>query len=212
MIDNYCERTGPEFWSEPINALTNLSFIIAAILVFRIIAKKNIKSLDVYLFGFSFLSIGIGSFLFHTFATRWAELADVIPILIFQVLYLWFYSKNIMQLSPLKSSLFLSSFFIISFFIGTLPPLLNGSIIYAPAILYLLILSIYHVATNKKRKYTLLASSIIFIFSLTFRSIDMMFCDHLPFGTHFMWHLLNGVMLYMIVIGYVENRLEGSNN
>ena len=30
-IDIYCERVGPEFWSEPVNAVTNGAFIIAGI-------------------------------------------------------------------------------------------------------------------------------------------------------------------------------------
>jgi len=31
MIDNYCERIDPSFWSEPVNAMTNLAFIVAAL-------------------------------------------------------------------------------------------------------------------------------------------------------------------------------------
>jgi hypothetical protein len=30
-VDLYCERTGPELWSEPVNALTNLAFVAAGI-------------------------------------------------------------------------------------------------------------------------------------------------------------------------------------
>ena len=30
-IDGYCERTGPEYWSEPVNAVTNAAFLIAAL-------------------------------------------------------------------------------------------------------------------------------------------------------------------------------------
>jgi hypothetical protein len=29
-VDLYCERTDPSFWAEPINALSNLSFLLAA--------------------------------------------------------------------------------------------------------------------------------------------------------------------------------------
>ena len=34
-IDLYCERTGPELWSEPLNALSNLAFIGVAALLWR---------------------------------------------------------------------------------------------------------------------------------------------------------------------------------
>ena len=30
-FDLYCERTGVEFWSEPVNALTNLAFVVAGL-------------------------------------------------------------------------------------------------------------------------------------------------------------------------------------
>ena len=32
-IDLYCERLGPSFWAERVNALTNIAFILALILV-----------------------------------------------------------------------------------------------------------------------------------------------------------------------------------
>ena len=34
-IDAYCERTDASYWSEPINAVTNFAFIIAALIMFR---------------------------------------------------------------------------------------------------------------------------------------------------------------------------------
>ena len=34
-IDMYCERTDPGLWSEPLNALTNLAFLLAAALLWR---------------------------------------------------------------------------------------------------------------------------------------------------------------------------------
>ncbi len=44
------------------------------------------------------VSIGIGSALFHTFATTWARLLDVNPILLFQLLFLWLYTRHVMEL------------------------------------------------------------------------------------------------------------------
>ena len=33
-VDLYCERLDPSFWAEPLNAFTNLSFLIAAAIAF----------------------------------------------------------------------------------------------------------------------------------------------------------------------------------
>ena len=92
-IDIYCERTGPEFWSEPLNAVTNLAFIFAAFLVARMILRAGPeRRRDGALWGLTGLIcvIGIGSGLFHTFATRWALLADIIPIALFILIYTWY--------------------------------------------------------------------------------------------------------------------------
>ncbi len=44
MIDLYCERTGPGLWAEPFNALTNLSFFVAAWFAWRLIAGPDRRS------------------------------------------------------------------------------------------------------------------------------------------------------------------------
>ena len=77
------------FWAEPINAVTNLAFIIAAILVVMAWRKSTKKSRAVLFLGLWIGVIGVGSFLFHTFATAWSAAADSIPILIFILAYLY---------------------------------------------------------------------------------------------------------------------------
>ena len=39
-----------------------------------------------------------------------------------------------------------------------------------------------------------LASSIFFV-SLSFRTADQVLCSLVPIGTHFIWHILNGLVL-----------------
>ncbi len=41
FIDLYCERTAPGFWNEPINAISNVGFVIAAILAWRVSQKRE---------------------------------------------------------------------------------------------------------------------------------------------------------------------------
>ena len=86
-IDLYCERTGPEFWNEPVNAVSNVAFLVAAIISWQISQRRQQgdvwEKLIIVLAG----AIGIGSYLFHTFAKSWAELADIIPIWSFVAAY-----------------------------------------------------------------------------------------------------------------------------
>ena len=94
QLFRYCER-GAEaaFWAEPLNALSNAAFLLAAIAAGRELARwptggrRTFEALLVLLVAV----IGIGSFLFHTLATRWAMYADVIPIGLFMLAY-WGYT------------------------------------------------------------------------------------------------------------------------
>ena len=51
----------------------------------------------------------------------------------------------------------------------------------------------------------LLIASAVFLTSLTMRTIDNAICDYLTIGTHFFWHLFNGLLLYLIIRGLVMN-------
>ena len=46
QMDNYCERVGPEFWSEPLNAVTNAAFLVAALGAFLHVAPQDTGRLD----------------------------------------------------------------------------------------------------------------------------------------------------------------------
>src|SRR3546814_1971004 len=91
FIDLYCERVGPGLWAEPLNLVTNLAFILAGVLL--VVALRRAEPAvrrDPAIIGLAVLVlvVGIGSGLFHSFATRWAALAAVIPIALFILFYL----------------------------------------------------------------------------------------------------------------------------
>jgi hypothetical protein len=44
-----------------------------------------------------------------------------------------------------------------------------------------------------------LAAGATLAVSLFFRSIDNAICESVPLGTHFLWHLLNGLVLYLLL-------------
>ena len=78
-VNIYCERTDASFWSEPINALTNLAFLIAAGMLWSRAQSQGAARLLAVLIGL----IGVGSFLFHTFGNRLTGLLDVFFIAAF---------------------------------------------------------------------------------------------------------------------------------
>src|SRR3546814_19586540 len=102
-IDIYCERLGPCLWAEPLNAFTNLAFIVAGIVLVAALRRAGpAVRRDPAMLGLVLLLfvIGIGSGLFHPFAVAWAALADVIPVALFILLYLYLALRRLVALPP----------------------------------------------------------------------------------------------------------------
>ncbi|MEG4395996.1 ceramidase domain-containing protein [Microcoleus sp. BROC3] len=196
-IDLYCERLIPGLWREPLNAISNVSFIIAAWAIWQLAQRHHKIFLGIWILIALATSIGIGSFLFHTFATRWANLLDVIPILLFQLCFIWLYSRRVVRMNSGYAGVLLAAFFFFSDFSKQFINLLNGSLSYAPAFLVLLGLGLYHYRQQKREPFILLAATGVFLLALAFRTIDRAICPFFSTGTHFLWHLCNGVLLYL---------------
>lgn len=202
----YCERSAnPAFWAEPVNALTNILFLVAAWFVWRRANKLEATSTGTSLLLILMCAIGIGSFLWHTFATTWARWADVLPILFFQLLYAWMYFRKVAQVRRVSALAIVVVYGVTAFGGRQFPHLLNGSLIYAPAMMFLLFLGAYHAATKRRERYIVLGATGIFIIALTARTMDNIICPCFPLGSHFMWHVCNALVLYLVMSALLAN-------
>jgi hypothetical protein len=196
-VDLYCERVDPSFWAEPVNALSNAAFLIAAAAA---CAQWRGRGRDWPALALILLTaaVGIGSFIFHTFATRGAALFDTIPIALFIYGYFLLALRRFLGLSFVWTLVLLGGFFALSQAVAAMVPrgFLNGSHYYLPALAALL--AIGALASGATRRTLLLAGG-VFAGSIAFRSVDLAVCDALPLGTHFLWHGLNGVVLYLLL-------------
>ena len=213
QIDIYCERMGPEFWAEPWNAVTNAAFLIAAVWVFVVLRRDGRLEAGTGLLLGLLTAIGIGSFLFHTVATRWAALADVLPIMLFILAYLALTIRRGFELSWWWAGgitlAFLPASFAVSSAVGQLAGgALGGSSGYVPALLALLIAGGWLVARGVREGQWLLAAAAVFVASITLRTLDQPLCQATPFGTHFMWHVLNAVVLGLLI--WALSRMPGA--
>jgi hypothetical protein len=82
-VDLYCERVGASFWAEPVNALTNAAFLLAAAIACVRWWRAGARDWPTLALIVVLVAIGFGSFAFHTLATRGAVYLDVIPIAVF---------------------------------------------------------------------------------------------------------------------------------
>jgi hypothetical protein len=209
-IDGYCERVGPEFWSEPVNAITNGAFIIAGVYALIVAIRANRTDAPVLWLTFLVLAIGTGSFLFHTYATVWAVMADTGPIALFILSYLIISFWAYFHVGWGKSVLIgLGAMVLMGLVSGALRPLIgayvNNSQSYFPAMMALFIIGGILIARGHRAGKWLVAAGGVFVASLTFRSIDEMLCAGFPLGTHFAWHILNGVVLGTLVIALIRH-------
>ena len=101
-VDGYCERVDASVWSEPLNATTNITFLIASVWILRKDGLNGLSRTLAYLLG----AIGCASFLFHTLAQAWTGALDVVFILFFTLLYLFAATKDFFGSKILCSDLF----------------------------------------------------------------------------------------------------------
>lgn len=205
MLDLYCERVGPGLSAEPLNALTNVAFLIAAWAAWSLARRSRIVPADIWMLIALSIVIGIGSALFHTFATGWARILDEVPILLFQLWYLWLYMHRIMARAPGLAAATIAGYLAAAYLGRQFPLLLNGSLVYAPALILMLGLGLYHFLQHKAGRCLLLGGMGVFVISLVLRSIDEAACPYVPTGTHFLWHILNGVVLYLSMRALILN-------
>ena len=72
-IDLYCERLAPGLFGEPANALSNAAFFAAAWLLAREARRLGAWRPDIVLLVALTVLVGLGSTVFHTLATTWAQ-------------------------------------------------------------------------------------------------------------------------------------------
>ena len=209
-VDNYCERLDAGLFAEPLNALTNLAFLIAAWLVWRLASIRGAPGARVRLLAVLVAIVGVGSGLFHTFANTLTLWLDVIPILLFQLVFLWLYFRDVVGMRRTLAATILAVFLAAGLGAEFVPNVLHGSLVYVPAIVVLAILGIYHYRRRLVEPALLLAAAGVFLVSLALRTADAELCRLVPVGTHFLWHLLNAVVLYLVSRAYASNARTAS--
>lgn len=223
-IDAYCERTDASLWSEPLNAASNAAFLLAALaLSLRLRRAGPPDRVAAALAGLIGV-IGLGSFLFHTLANRWSALADVAPIALFIHAYLFVALRRFLALGAWAALAAVIAFASLArpfeaaaaMFLPAARAALGGSVAYLPA--GLAIFAVGGLTLRRARLdgspglaragRELVATGLIFAASLLFRSLDLALCAALPAGTHWLWHVLNAVVLFRLVRIAMEARRD----
>lgn len=199
-LDLYCERTGPGFFEEPLNAVSNAGFVLAAWLVWR---KGRGRPWDFRVMALLIVLIGVCSVIFHMFAMRWAAALDTAAI----ALFIWFYLQRVLVRAAgfgnVSALLMVMSYALTAHLAERSfnAEWLNGSIAYLPPLALLGGITVTIGATKGELVAPFLIATVLFGLSLALRTIDMAVCHVFHEGTHFLWHLFNAAVLYALGIG-----------
>lgn len=221
QVSCYCERgLNPDFWAEPLNAMSNMAFLLAAVFAYADLRASGFKQGRGIILGLIVLlmTVGVGSFLFHTYATVWSRLADIAPIAVFVAIYMvlalnWFLNVPVWAASLVSAVTVAVT--VAMFLFGAA---LNGSLAYGPALLALVIVGLTLRARKHDAAGYVLPAFLVFAGSLTLRTMDgwpddgplgcmvrQMGEQQVAIGTHPLWHILNAVMLYLLLRALIEN-------
>lgn len=214
-VDLYCERFGPGLWAEPLNALTNLAFVIAGVAIAawlpRAFAPRAVP-LHYHLLASLIALIGVCSAAFHFFATRWAATLDVASIALFIYAFVVCFAHEVLEVRWSLAWIAAPAFWALGVFVMApfTPDALNGSVDYLPALVGLaLIASGLALRRRHGAKWFALAAA-AFALSIALRSVDLAWCRNWVWGTHWAWHLLNAAVLSAAMVGLVRSRGRGA--
>ncbi len=225
-VFSYCERGGdPSFWAEPLNALSNGAFILAGLAAgWQLVrAPRKDRALFEWLLVALILAIGTGSFLFHTYATVWAIPFDTVPISLFMLAYLGYALRRFAGAPWIIVIASLIAFYAsVRYMQGLhcsneLLPVtraagkrcFNGTLGYTPAFAALVLVAALLSGQGHRAAKYLFAAAALFLAAMTFRTIDLEVCTWAVrggrgVGTHFLWHALNGLLLYVLMLAAIR--------
>jgi len=202
-VDIYCERTTAAWDAEPLNAISNFAFFIAAWAVWRLQKQRPNTEIagPIQALWIIIAVVGAGSLTFHTVATRWAEWADVIPILIFMIVYCWMILTVFFRMPVWLKTLITLVFFAATFYLESdeFEKVLWGGAMYLPTLFFLMAAGAGIWRRDADAGKAFFTAALLFVVSFAFRTIDMPLCSQLSIGTHYFWHFFNAAVLFLLV-------------
>ena len=72
------------------------------------------------------------------------------------------------------------------------------------------VLGAYHCQGRKLERSLLLVAATVFLLSLALRPVDIRICSQFGLGSHFLWHVLNALVIYLVMRALIVNLSTGS--
>lgn len=198
MLDTpteYCEQL-LYISFEPINAVTNIAFVVFALLAFYKLRHQT--GVLKFFLPFLLLFMGAGSAWWHMGHSAWGDMTDTLSIIVFAS------TVSVLLLYKLIGSRTKVIIAFVPLLLLTLAveqlPYLNSSLPYIVLLIGLMVVGTFYAKEFPASKLLVIASIITFTLAIVFRTLDMELCSQIAIGTHFLWHIFVALLGYQLIL------------
>lgn len=204
----YCERDTAGWFAEPLNTVSGLAFFISAWQAWRQLERARLREQwDLHLLAGLIGLVGLASMLWHASGIGWLHWFDAAAVAAFVLAYWQVFLVRVSQLgwAGLAIGWLLTGAGLALFYLF-LPQLFLGStLVYAPLLLLLLAGIVMSARVDRRLARDLLLASGLLLLALVVRAADLLLCDWVIVGTHWLWHLLTAGLLFVLVDGMIRH-------
>lgn len=204
----YCERDTAGWFAEPLNTVSGLAFFISAWQAWRQLEGARLREQwDLHLLAGLIGLVGVASMLWHASGIGWLRWFDAAAVAAFVLAYWQVFLVRVSGLgwAGLVVGWLLTGAGLALFYL-LLPRLLLGStLVYAPLLLLLLAGIVMSMRVDRRLARDLFLASILFLLAMVVRAADLLLCEWVIVGTHWLWHLLTAGLLFVLVDGMIRH-------
>lgn len=201
----YCEMltdTGDGWLFEPLNTWTNLAPILAGLLALWLLYRQRATGAVPWVLALLLLATGIGSFVWHGTHSRPALTVETSTGLLFFLCYLFWWAQRLWgwRIGYAACLAFLA-IAVGQFFV--LRP--SGAVELGFRVIAVIVPFGAALLWSTARRFGPAirrigaASLVLGAAAASFRSLDLLACEVVPFGTHFLWHILLAAAAYTAI-------------
>lgn len=188
---HYCEVTSSGFIAQPINTASNVIFIM--------IGLWSVMKLPKSLASWSIFFIALGSTYWHATLHPYGLVADIFTIVIWFGFFLYALCRQQQWRNWWLWYLMCVGLWAVSSKLHWIP-MHSGAFVFSIVTLFLFAIRMRQI--NQQYFLFVLLSALFLTIAVVARVIDLMVCDVMPIGTHWLWHIFAGLsicpMMYLL--------------
>ena len=198
-MSTYCESGTGLFYTQPINTISNIALLISAYFAYQLIRTNHVDNRTIKILPLILAATGIGSIFWHGMPNLVTNFADFLPLSMFVLVSLFFLLDKLLNKRGLVWKILLALILIEAPFVFHILPSFNGFIPYLIVLVFGVFLSYGLVKKYKILTPHLVTIIVLFAIAFFFRTIDHTVCPVFLVGTHFIWHILNALVFYLLI-------------